>query len=58
MGENLRSLYDLMDYTNHNDLPGLLLLIDFEKKPLIQFLGNSCLKFWIFITSETPSEIL
>ena len=31
MGENLRLLYDLMDYTNHNDLPGLLLLIDFEK---------------------------
>ena len=31
MGENLRLLYDLMDYTNHKDLPGLLLLIDFEK---------------------------
>ena len=31
MGENLSLLYDLMDYTNHNDLPGLLLLIDFEK---------------------------
>ena len=31
MGENLRSLYDLMDYKNHKDLPGLLLLIDFEK---------------------------
>ena len=28
MGENLRLLYDLMDYTNHKDLPGLLLLID------------------------------
>ena len=24
-------LYDLMDYTNHKDLPGLLLLINFEK---------------------------
>ena len=31
MGENLRLLYDLMDYKNHRDLPGLLLLIDFEK---------------------------
>ena len=31
MGENLRLLYDLMDYTNHQDLPGFLLLIDFEK---------------------------
>ena len=31
MGENLRLLYDLMDYIKHNDIPGLLLLIDFEK---------------------------
>ena len=30
MGENLRRLYDLMD-TIHNDIPGLLILIDFEK---------------------------
>ena len=31
MGENLRLLSDLMDYTKHNDIPGFLLLIDFEK---------------------------
>ena len=31
MGENSRLLYDLMDYTKHNDIPGLLLLTDFEK---------------------------
>ena len=31
MGENLRLLYDLMSYIKHNDIPGLLLLIDFEK---------------------------
>ena len=31
VGENLRLLYDLMDYTKHNDIPGLLSLIDFKK---------------------------
>ena len=43
MGENLRLLYDFTDYTNHNDLPGLLLLIGLRKL-LTQFLGNLCLK--------------
>ena len=31
MGENLRLLYGLLEYTKPNDIPGLLLLIDFEK---------------------------
>ena len=31
IGENLRLIYDIMQYTEENDIPGLLLLIDFEK---------------------------
>ena len=31
IGENIRLLYDLLLYTDINDIPGLLLLIDFEK---------------------------
>ena len=31
IGENIRLLYDIMKYTDINDIPGLLLLIDFEK---------------------------
>lgn len=31
IGENLRILYDVIDYTEKNEIPGMLLLIDFEK---------------------------
>jgi hypothetical protein len=31
IGENTRSLYDLFHFTEKNNIPGLLLLIDFEK---------------------------
>ena len=31
MGENTRLIYDIMKYTELNDIPGLILLIDFEK---------------------------
>lgn len=31
IGENTRLIYDLMHYTETNDIPGILLLIDFEK---------------------------
>ena len=31
IGENIRTLYDLMAYTEKNNIPALLLLIDFEK---------------------------
>ena len=31
MGENTRQLYDLMHYAETNNIPGLLLLVDFEK---------------------------
>lgn len=31
IGENVRLIYDIMQYTEEHDVPGLLLLIDFEK---------------------------
>ena len=31
IGENIRLIYDIMQYTEEKDIPGLLLLIDFEK---------------------------
>ena len=31
IGENIRTLYDLMFYCEKQSIPGLLLLIDFEK---------------------------
>lgn len=31
IGENLRLIYDIMQYTEENNIPGVLLLIDFEK---------------------------
>jgi exonuclease III len=31
IGDNLRCIYDLIHYLNSNNLPGLLVLIDFEK---------------------------
>ena len=31
VGENTRILYDIMHYAEENNLPGLLLLVDFEK---------------------------
>ena len=31
IGENIRNLYDILHYTEKNQIPGLLLLIDFEK---------------------------
>ena len=31
IGENTRLIYDIMNFTEQNDIPGLLVLIDFEK---------------------------
>ena len=31
IGENCRLIYDILHYTEENDIPGILLLIDFEK---------------------------
>jgi hypothetical protein len=30
-GDNIRLIYDTLQFTEENDIPGLLLLIDFEK---------------------------
>ena len=31
VGENIRLLYDVINYTEKQQVPGMLLLIDFEK---------------------------
>ena len=31
IGENTRLVYDMLQHAEQNDIPGLLLLIDFEK---------------------------
>ena len=31
IGENIRVMYDLISYTDNNQIPGLFLMIDFEK---------------------------
>ena len=31
IGDNIRLIYDLMNYTESNNIPGMLFLIDFEK---------------------------
>ena len=31
IGENIKLLFDIMEYAEENDIPGLFLLIDFEK---------------------------
>lgn len=31
LGENTRLIYDIMQYKEENDIPGMLLMIDFEK---------------------------
>ena len=50
IGENIRLLFDLMEYTEEKEIPGLLLLIDFEKafdSVSWSFLNN-VLKFFNF----------
>ena len=31
IGENIRLIYDILQYTDEHEIPGLLLLIDFKK---------------------------
>ena len=31
IGENIRTVYDIMNYTEHYNIPGMIFLIDFEK---------------------------
>ncbi len=58
IGENTRLLYDIMQYTEDNNIPGLLMTIDFEKafdtiefdfieKTLDYFNFGTTLKKWI-----------
>lgn len=60
IGENTRLIYDMMQYTEENDIPALLLLIDFEKafdsvswsfldKVLRCFNIGECFRKWISI---------
>ena len=46
--ENIRLIYDIMNYTESNDVPGLLILIDFEKASE-SFLGNLFKKRYAFL---------
>ena len=69
-GENTRLIYDLMNYTEQNNIPGLLLLIDFEKafgsvswsfiQKVLKFLNfGPTIRRWIetFYNSITASVI-
>lgn len=31
IGENIRTIFDLITFTNNKNFPGLILLVDFEK---------------------------
>lgn len=42
-----RLLYDIMHYCKENNKPGLILLVDFDKR-LIPSLGNLFIKYCIF----------
>ena len=39
IGDNIRLIYDMLQFTEENNIPGLLLLIDFEKAFI-------CIKFF------------
>ena len=60
MGENTRLLYDLINHTEYKEVPGLLLLIDFEKafdslswsfiRKALKFLNfGESLRSWIYV---------
>jgi hypothetical protein len=53
IGENIRLIYDIMQYTEHHEIPGLLLLIDFEKAfdSISWFFINKVLDIFNFKTS-------
>ena len=63
IGENTRLIYDIMHYTEEENIPGLLLLIDFEKafdtvswdfidKVLTFFNFGSSIKKWVSLFSS------
>ena len=45
--ENVRIIYDVMKFTEEQKIPGLILLIDFEKALSWNFL-HKCLKYLNF----------
>ena len=38
IGESTRLMHDIMNFTENHDIPGLLMVVDFEKTPMIQYL--------------------
>ena len=40
MGETIRSIYDVMDFTVKENIPGLMLFVDFFKRHSIVLSGN------------------
>ena len=55
MGENTRLVYDMLQHIEQNDIPGLLLLIDFEKL-LIHCPGPLFKKHLNFLTLDIQLE--
>ena len=49
IGECTRLIFDLIEKIEEDDIPGLLVLLDFEKKLLIQWNGLFCMKLYIFL---------
>ena len=43
IGENIRTIYDIIEYTSLKNIPGMIVMLDFEK-PLIVSHGNFFLK--------------
>ena len=70
IGENTRYIYDLMSYTENNNIPGLLMLLDFEKafdtvawsflyKVLYFFgFGDNLIKWVRILNTEIKASIL
>jgi hypothetical protein len=49
IGECTRLIFDLIEKIEEDDIPGLLVLLDFEKKLLIQWNGLFCMKLYNFL---------
>ena len=69
IGENIRLIYDLMHYTEKNDIPGLLFIIDFKKafdsvswsfisKVLTFFNFGDSIKKWIEVLHTNVSSAI
>ena len=50
MSDSTTLVYDIMQYTENKNIPGLMMLIDFER-PLTLSLGNSNTKHLNFMDS-------